>query len=80
MKPTFLRQLADPQIETVLLAGCGGGFDFVHGMLLWGELRRLGKRVLVHSYSFGDPGQIRGSGRVVFDEGVGCEHPQTCAP
>jgi hypothetical protein len=69
MKPTFLRQLADPRIETVLLAGCGGGFDFVHGMLLWGELGRLGKRVLVHSYSFGDPGRIRGSGRVVFDEG-----------
>ena len=28
--PTFLRMLADPSIKTVMLCGCGGGFDFVH--------------------------------------------------
>ena len=42
MQPTFLRQLSEPSIRTVLICGCGGGFDFIHGMLLYPELRRLG--------------------------------------
>lgn len=51
--PTFLQQLFDPAIKSVLLAGCGGGFDFVHSMLLYPELRRAGKEVTILSYSFG---------------------------
>lgn len=66
--PGFLRKLQDPAIKTVLLAGCGGGFDFVHGLMLWPELRRLGKRVVVGSYSFGDPTKI-GNAPTVFEEG-----------
>ena len=44
--PTFLRRLADPDVKTVMLCGCGGGFDFVHSLLLYPELRRLGKSVV----------------------------------
>lgn len=53
--PTFLKRLADPSIKTVLLCGCGGGFDFVHSLVLYPKLRRLDKSVIVGSYSFGDP-------------------------
>ena len=56
--PTFLRRLADPALRTVLLCGCGGGFDFVHGLTLYPELRRLGKEVVIVSYSFGLPERI----------------------
>ena len=59
--PTFLRQLADPAIKTVLLCGCGGGFDFVHSLTLYPELMRLGKNVVIGSYSFGDPNKITGA-------------------
>lgn len=44
-----------------MLCGCGGGFDFVHAMLIYPELRRLGKRVIIGSYSFGDPSLISGA-------------------
>ncbi|NUQ61783.1 MAG: DUF1152 domain-containing protein [Pirellulales bacterium] len=64
--PTFLRRLADPGIKTVLLCGCGGGFDFVHGLLLYPELRRLGKCVVIGSYSFGRPERIGGETQVIF--------------
>ena len=66
--PSFLGSLADPAVRTVLLCGCGGGFDFVHGLALYPELERLGKNVILHSYSFGDPGRISG-GSIVSDEG-----------
>ncbi len=59
--PTFVAQLADPSIRTVLLCGCGGGFDFVHSLTLYPELRRLGKTVVIGSYSFGDPMEISGA-------------------
>ena len=65
--PTFLRKLADPSIKTVMLCGCGGGFDFVHSLTLYPELRRLGKTVVIGSYSFGDPNKISG-GTDVFNE------------
>jgi hypothetical protein len=35
--------------------------------MLYPELERLGKRVIIHSYSFGDPGRIDG-GEVWFEE------------
>lgn len=68
LAPRFLARLARPEIRTVLLAGCGGGFDFVHGMLLVPELVRLGKRLVIGSYSFGDPREIRGDAPVIFDD------------
>ncbi len=33
--------------------GCGGGFDFLHSMLLYPELIRRGKQVTILSFSFG---------------------------
>lgn len=66
--PSFVAQLADPSIRNVLLCGCGGGFDFVHSMLLYPELTRLGKRVVVGSYSFGQPEAIEGA-ETVFQSG-----------
>ncbi len=58
MLPTFLARLADPSIQTVLLCGCGGGFDFLQGVTLLPELARLGKRVVIGSFSFGEPERI----------------------
>jgi len=58
MLPTFLARLADPAIQNVLVCGCGGGFDFLQGVTLLPELERLGKRVILGSYSFGEPERI----------------------
>jgi hypothetical protein len=59
--PTFLRLLLDPQVKTVLVSGCGGGADFLHGTHFFPMLAAAGKRVILHSYSFGDPTAIAGS-------------------
>lgn len=66
--PTFLRRLLAPQVKTILLGGCGGGFDFLHAMALVPLLRSAGKQVVIHSFSFGDPQRISDS-PVVFEEG-----------
>jgi hypothetical protein len=68
--PPFLRRLADPSVKTVMLCGCGGGFDFVHSLVLYPELKRLGKSVVIGSYSFGDPNQIIGDAETIFDRGA----------
>ena len=67
--PPFLQKLADPAVKTEMLCGCGGGFDFVHSLLLYPELKRLGKSVVVGSYSFGDPHSITGDVETIFDRG-----------
>jgi hypothetical protein len=67
--PPFLQKLADPTVKTVMLCGCGGGFDFVHSLLLYPELKRLGKSVVIGSYSFGDPRAIKGDAEIIFDRG-----------
>ena len=61
LAPSFLAMLEDPEVKTILVVGCGGGFDFVHGMVLYPELMRLGKKVVIGSYSFGDPSAIHGA-------------------
>ena len=58
--PTFMNRLSDPTVKTVMLSGCGGGFDFVHAMTLYPELMRLGKNVVIGSNSFGNPNRIGG--------------------
>ncbi len=68
--PTFLRKLADPSIKTVMLCGCGGGFDFVHSLTLYPELRRMGKSVVIGSYSFGDPDEISNATDVFYESGA----------
>lgn len=65
--PGFLRRIADSSVKTVLLCGCGGGFDFVHAMLLYPELNRLGKSIVIGSYSFGSPDRISGVAEIVFE-------------
>src|SRR5262245_55476945 len=67
--PPFLQRLANPSIKSVMLCGCGGGFDFVHSLLLYPELKRLGKSVIIGSYSFGNPHNITGDAEIIFDEG-----------
>ena len=52
--PSFLQRIADPSIRTVMLCGCGGGFDFVHSLLFYPELKRLRKQIIIGSYSFGN--------------------------
>lgn len=76
--PSFLRRLSDPAIRTVLLCGCGGGFDFLHGLTLLTELQRLGKQVVLGSYSFGDPRRIA-EAPVCFDLGDGALVKQVTA-
>lgn len=66
--PSFLNQLSQPKVKRIFLTGCGGGFDFVHGMLLYPVLRSMGKEVTIGSYSFGDPTKI-GDADTVFHEG-----------
>lgn len=66
LQPSFVQRLADPSIRTILLAGCGGGFDFVHTMLLYPELKAMGKRLIIGSYSFGSPEKIEGQTETVF--------------
>jgi hypothetical protein len=68
--PTFVARLADPSIRTVLLCGCGGGFDFVHSLTVYPELRRLGKTVVIGSYSFGNPAKISGAVPVFAENGA----------
>src|SRR3954447_1671050 len=67
--PSFLRRLTDPSVRTVMLCGCGGGFDFVHSLLLYPELKRLGKSVVIGSYSFGNPNRITGDAETIFKRG-----------
>jgi len=68
LAPSFVARLADPDVRTVMLCGCGGGFDFVHAMTLVPTLVALGKHVVIGSYSFGDPLRIGGATRV-FEDG-----------
>ena len=69
MVPSFLARLASPDIRSVLICGCGGGFDFLHGMLLWPALRLLGKKVVIGSCSWGEPDLLYEDAPVVFSEG-----------
>ena len=58
--PDYIRLIENPDIKTVFVTGCGGGFDFIHSMTLHSELLRMGKKVVFGSFSFGDPSDIKG--------------------
>jgi len=66
--PSFVKKISDPAVKTVLLCGCGGGFDFVHSMNLYPELRRLNKTVIIVSYSFGNVDHIGGVAPVIWNK------------
>ena len=51
--PLFLQKLSDPSLKTVFIVGCGGGFDFVHSNLIISDLKKLNKKIIIGSYSFG---------------------------
>jgi len=51
-----------------MIAGCGGGFDFVHSLTFYPELIRMGKKVVIGSYSFGLPENIKDPAKVIFSE------------
>jgi hypothetical protein len=70
MRPSFISRLFDPEVRTIMLCGCGGGFDFVHGMLLVPELLRRGKKLVIGSYSFGDPEEISAAATFHREDGV----------
>ena len=65
--PKFLHLLQDENIKTILVAGCGGGFDFVHSGLLYPTLRKMGKRVFFLSYSFGVTNKLSQHAPVFFE-------------
>ena len=67
LQPGFLAALGSDKVNTILLTGCGGGFDFVHGALLLPHLKQAGKRVIIVSYSFGSANNISDA-EVVFSE------------
>jgi hypothetical protein len=67
--PKFLAQLSDPLVRNVLMVGTGGGFDFVHSLLLVPELRRLGKTITMASFSFAQPTQYAGAAASVVWSG-----------
>lgn len=60
------------------MCGCGGGFDFLHSMLLYPELVRLGKKVTILSFSFGVVKNLQRAD-VVFSGQVPPDHaPPEC--
>eukprot|EP00755_Sulcionema_specki_P032230 Sspe_Gene.98306::Locus_71745_Transcript_1_1_Confidence_1.000_Length_1452::g.98306::m.98306 len=68
--PTWLRQLSAPEVKCVALVGCGGGFDFIQAMLLYPELRRMGKQVIIVSNSFTDvTGFVPDTAPIVWENG-----------
>lgn len=52
LTPKYLQILADPLTKSILFFGCGGGYDFVHSLLLIPALLKAGKRVVIVSNSF----------------------------
>jgi hypothetical protein len=73
MLPSFYQRLIDPSVKSVLIAGCGGGFDFLHSMLLLPEFKRLGKKVGILSFSFGVVRNLQ-KAEVVFEGAVSGDH------
>ena len=75
--PGFARLLADPAVRTVMMCGCGGGFDFVHGQALYPELVRLGKRVVIATYTFGKNQRFRNATKY-WDGTAAAGHSDAC--
>eukprot|EP01129_Flabellula_baltica_P009652 TRINITY_DN3974_c0_g1_i1.p1 TRINITY_DN3974_c0_g1~~TRINITY_DN3974_c0_g1_i1.p1 ORF type:complete len:331 (-),score=81.95 TRINITY_DN3974_c0_g1_i1:50-1042(-) len=67
--PTFIKKLQGESIENILICGCGGGFDFIHSLLIYPELKQMGKRVIFGSYSFGDIRHISGEYESMWNTG-----------
>ena len=69
--PSFVKRLVfNDSVNNVLMVGCGGGFDFVHSMLLYPMLKAAGKNIVLGSNSFGDVGRIDNEEEIVFDKPI----------
>ena len=66
LNPRFVERLLESKNRNVLLCGCGGGFDFVHSMLLYPALKEQGKNITIGSYSFNRPETIGGPAQTIF--------------
>lgn len=51
-EPIWLKHIKDPKVKTILITGCGGGFDFTHSLLLIPTIIQLQKRFVIISNSF----------------------------
>lgn len=81
MIPSFLRSLEDDSVKNIFFTGCGGGFDFVHCMNLYKELKEShGKNIIIGSYSFNSPDCISGS-EIIFQRGsvIVCKVDGACS-
>lgn len=47
--------LLEKEIKNILIVGCGGGFDFIHSLLFYNDLKVNNKNIIIGSYSFGNP-------------------------
>lgn len=66
MFPKFWKSLSNEDIQNVFITGCGGGFDFIHCLNIYKNLRDdLKKNVIIGSYSFGNTKAIK-SAELVF--------------
>ena len=72
MVPSFLSQLYDSSVKTLLFMGCGGGYDFVLSMLLYKELTEMGKEIIILSNSFSECGN-QAEGTPVYSDDQGCQ-------
>ncbi|KAJ9464542.1 hypothetical protein DIPPA_09982 [Diplonema papillatum] len=53
--PRFIRELAAPEGKSIALIGCGAPFDYLQAMIVYPELQRLGKTVVLVSNGHTDP-------------------------
>ena len=51
-EPLWLKQIRDPEVKTILIIGCGGGFDFTHSLLIIPTILEFGKKFVIVSNSF----------------------------
>lgn len=51
-EPIWLKHIKDPKVKTILITGCGGGFDFTHSLLLIPTIIEFGKHFVIISNSF----------------------------
>lgn len=69
LEPAVLSKLRNPQVKNILMVGCGGGFDFIHGMLLYPTIQELGKNLVIGSYSFGLIEKLPEESRTTYSQG-----------
>lgn len=67
-EPLWLRQIRDPGVKTILIIGCGGGFDFTHSLLIIPTILEFGKKFVIVSNSFTPETMIKDQELVYTDK------------